>query len=188
MAAADGLVLIESSGIKVITDQFFTRREWAKLNPSTMLCAVWDECIFMFYDNGTTKGGYVLSGDGLTTTAIYATAAYTDPVTGSLFLCVDDKIVKFDAGATGQFKWHSKRNMIQWPQNLGVCQVLADAYPVIAKVYADGNLTDTKTVLSDDPFRLSSGFRARSLEIELTGSARVSMAALADEMGELLNV
>jgi hypothetical protein len=188
-AAADGLVSIDYSGPKVLTDQLFTRRDWMALNPASMMICVWDERIFMFYDNGVTKGGLILDqANGLTTTDIYATAAFTDPVTGSLFLAVDDKIVKWDAGLEGTYTWKSRQETLPIPQNFGWGQVLATSYPLVANVYADGVLSHTETVASDLPFRLPSGFRARYWEIELVGKGRVRQAALADSSAELQGV
>ena len=184
-AAADGLVIIDSTGAKVISDDYFTRREWSALKPSSMMCAVWDERIFVFYDNGTSRGGYIFANDGLTTTDIYATAAFTDPVTGSLFLCVDDKIVKWDSGLAGKFQWKSRRRQVPIPKNFSYGQVLASVYPVTVNIYADGVLMNSQAVADDSSFRLPSGFRARYWEIELLGSERVFMVVIADTIEEL---
>lgn len=189
-AAADGLVCIDSSGPRVLTDQLFTRREWKLLNPSTMLCAIWDERIFMFCEKDGVPGGYILdAANGLTTTSIYATAAFTDPVTGSLFLAVNDKIVKWDDGAAEVCRWKSRRETLPMPKNFAYGQVLATAYPLTIKIYADGALAHTHSVTSDAPFRLPSGFRARYWEVELLLSVgRALYAALADSTQELQNV
>jgi hypothetical protein len=188
-AAADGLVSITAAGPQVLTDQLFTRREWAALNPASMLCCVWDERIFMFYDTGAVKGGLILDqANGLTATDIHATAAFTDPVTGALFLCVDGDIVKWDAGPVGQYQWKSRQEVVPLPQNFGYGQVLATAYPLTLNVYADGVLQHAQTVTSDLPFRLPAGFRARYWEIELLGAGRVRQATLADSAAELQSV
>lgn len=188
-AAADGLVSIDYSGPKVLTDAYFTRQEWASFNPSSMRVCVWDERIFMFYDNGT-KGCLILDQvNGLTTSTVHATATFTDPVTGSLFLCVNNKIVKWDGGLTaGTYLWRSRRETLPQPKNLCLGQVLANTYPVTMRVYADSVLKHTQTVADDVPFRLPAGFRARYWEIELEGSGRVLAASLADSSQELQNV
>ena len=134
------------------------------------------------------RGGYILSSDGLTTTGVYATSAFTDPVTGSLFLCVNDKIVKWDAGLVGQFQWRSRKQGVVVPTNFSYGQVLSTAYPVTMNVYADGVISNTVTVANDQPFRLSSGFRARYWEIELLGSGFVSFVSIADTVEELQRV
>lgn len=187
-AASDGLVVVDHSGPKVLSDELFTRREWSALNPASMVCAVWDERIFVFYDNGVARGGYIFAGDGLTTTSVYATAAFTDPVTGSLFLCVDDKIVKWDAGLAGEFTWESRREQVPVPKNFAYGQVLAAAYPITVSIYADGALAHQQIVVDDKPFRLPSGFRARYWGLKLKGFARTFAAVIADTVGELQSV
>lgn len=187
-AAADGLVLIDGGGPKVLTEAYFTRREWQALAPASMLCAVWDERVFVFYDNGTSRGGFILDGEGLTTTDVHATAAYTDPVTGALFLAVGDKIVKWDDGAAGSFAWRSRRLSVPAPKNFAFGQALAAAYPLTLEVFADGVSRHVRTVADERPFRLPGGFKARYWEIRLTGSARVFAAMLADTAQELQHV
>lgn len=189
-AAADGLAFIDYSGPKVLTDQLFTRREWALLNPASMMVCVWDERIFMFYRvDDNNKGCYILDqANGLTRSDVYATAHFTDPVTGSLFLAVDDKIVKWDAGAQGQYTWRSRQEVLPMPTNFGYGQVLATAYPLTMNVYGDGALKHSQTVTSELAFRLPSGFRSRYWELELIGGGRVRSAVLADSAAELQSV
>ena len=219
-AAADGLVLIDASGPRVLTDQLYTRREWNALNPSSMLCAVWDERILIFYNTGSVQAGLILDQqNGLTSVSLYATAAYTDPVTNSLFLVIDGALVKWDGGPVGTFVWKSKKNVLNMPHNFSFAQVIANSYPVSMGVYAspieDNNgvpcaiaaaailtakgisgvtAVDASTLLyvhsatSSRPFRLPSGFRARTWELGLSGSGRVISAALADSAQELQSV
>lgn len=188
-AAADGLVAIDYNGPKVITEALFTRREWQLLNPSSMMCCVWDERIFMFYDTGSVQGGLILDAtNGLTTTDVYATAAFTDPVTGDLFLVVNGVLVKWDAGAVGTFRWKSRRDVQMMPKNFAYGQVVATQYPITMKVYAEDVLSHTQTVTDANPFRLPSGFRARYWEVELLGAGRVLSAVLADSAVEIQNV
>lgn len=190
-AAADGLVSIDYTGANVITDQLFTRREWAMFNPASMMVCVWDERIFMFYRvSEEVKGCLILDRqNGLTTSDVYATAHFTDPVTGSLFLMVGNSIVKWDAGGVGQCQWKSRQEVLPAPKNFGYGQVLATAYPLTMNAYADGALVHSQVVASDQPFRLPSGFRARYWEVELiVNSGRVRQAVLADSAAELQSV
>lgn len=209
-AAADGLVCIDNSGARVLTDGLMTRREWQGVNPSSMLCAVWDEKIFIFFKFGEAQGGLILDlANGLTLTDVYATAAYTDPVTGSLFLCVNDRIVKWDAGLAGSFKWWSRKVNISILHNFAYGQVLASSYPQKMIVHADiedatkataivaacpslvaegTKVKYTATATDSQPFRLPGGFSARYWEVEMIGSGKVFAAMLADSVGELQRV
>lgn len=187
-AAADGLVQISGTGVTVLTDALYTRREWNALNPSSMLCAVWDEKIFIFYDNGTKAGLILDMANGLTSTTVHAQAAFTDPVTGALFLVVGSKIVKWDGGAAGTFTWKSRKEILPMVTNFSFGQILASAYPLTAKIYADGVLKHTATVTSELPFRLPAGFKSRYWEVEISGSGRVFSAQMAESGEELQRV
>jgi hypothetical protein len=192
-ASPDGLVSIGASGTKVLTDKLMTRLEWQAYNPSSMLCAVWDDRIFMFYDNGATQGCLCLDGNqGLVTSTVYATAAYTDPITGSLYLYTPatSTIVKWNAGSLLTYKWKSKS--FQHPNyvNFAWGQVLANSYPVTLNVYANnsGTAVATKTVTSSAPFRLPSGFKSKYWELELVGSASVLEVMVAENLEEIKSV
>jgi len=188
-AAADGLILIDANGPKVLTEALFTRREWELYNPSSMVCAIWDEKIFMFYDTLSVQGGLILDVQaGLTTTDVYATSAFTDPVTNSLFLGRYGTITKWDGGTAGTYTWKSRKLNMPLPRNFAYGQVLADNYPVTALLYADDALVHTQTVVDDKPFRLPGGFRARYWELTLVGTGKVFSAYLADTTMDLQSV
>jgi hypothetical protein len=147
----------------------------------------------MFYDNGATQGCLCLDGNqGLVTSTVYATAAYTDPITGSLYLYTPatSTIVKWNAGSLLTYKWKSKS--FQHPNyvNFAWGQVLANSYPVTLNVYANnsGTAVATKTVTSSAPFRLPSGFKSKYWELELVGSASVLEVMVAENLEEIKSV
>lgn len=206
-AAADGLVQISPSGVTVMTESLMTRREWSDYNPASMMFVVWDEKVFIFYEKlGGSKGGLILDvAFGLSAIADHATAAYTDPVTGSLFLVLSNNsafpnradILKWDAGAASTFTWKSGKRSTPIPHNFAFGQVLADTYPITVTItatksvnsaYVDNTITKTYTVTDDKPFRLYSGFKARVWEMTITGSGKVFAAYIADSTQELQSV
>lgn len=52
--------------------------------------------------------------------------------------------------------------------------------------YVDGKLRFTKTIVDSKPFRLPSGFRGETVEIELKSNSHVHSVILASSMGELV--
>jgi hypothetical protein len=184
-AAPDGLALVGSGRAEIITKDVLDFDYWQGLNPSSIHGYLFDSLYVGFYNNGNT-GGFIFdpkSGD-FTLISTYATAGYTDPATGDLYLCVNGVIVKWDAGATYSTPvWKSKPWLAPRPTNFGAAQVFAPAYPVTLKVYADGTLKHTQTVASSAPFRLPAGFLADKWEFEATGE--VTSIAMASTMGEL---
>jgi len=188
-ASPEGLISIGINGVNNLTEKLMTRLEWQVYNPSSMLCAVWDDRIFMFYDTGTKQGCLTLDGkQGLVETDIYATAVYSDLVTGSLYLAVANNIVKWNAGTSLTYTWKSKQFTHPNFVNFSWGQVLAKTYPLTMKVYADNNLVSTTTVSSASAFRLPSGFKSRYWEIQLEGSAPILTALIAESMEDLKSV
>ena len=188
-ASPDGLISIGANGVQVLTEDIMTRLEWQKYNPSSMMCAVWDDRVFMFYDNGTTQGCLTLDNkQGLVETDVYATAVYNDNVTGSLYLAISNKIVKWNAGDKLTYTWKSKQYTHPNYVNFAWGQVLATSYPVTLRVYGEDELRAERVVTSTKPFRLPSGFKCRYWELELTGTNPVIQALVSETMEELKNV
>lgn len=190
-ASPDGLVSIGPNGAKVITEALMTREEWDAYKPSSMMCALWDDRIFIFYDTGTVRGSLLLDGkQGLTESTVFATAAYNDLVNGKLYLCINNVITEWNAGTALTYTWKSK--LFTHPNfvNFAWGQVLAEAYPVTLNAYINDNDTPvyTYTVADAEPFRLQSGFKARYWEIELVGSTTVYSVTFAESIDELKNV
>ena len=187
-ASPDGLVSIGQNGTKVLTETVMTRLEWQEYNPKSMMCAVWDDRIFIFYDTGAKRGCLALDNkQGLVESAVYATAAYNDLVTGNLYLAVDDKIVKWNEGEYLTYTWRSKVFTHPYFVNFSWGQVLADDYPVNIRIYANLNpepVTEI-SVQSWTPFRLPSGFKAKYWEVELVGSVSVNEVIIAEAIEEL---
>lgn len=188
-ASPDGLISIGQSGTKVLTETIMTRLEWQQYNPKSMLCAVWDDRIFMFYDTGTKQGCLCLDNkQGLVESDVYATAVYNDPVTGDLYLAIGDKIKRWNGGTALTYTWKSK--YFTHPNFVNFCwgQVLASSYPVVLNVYANQTLVASKIVDSITPFRLPSGYKAKYWELELIGNTNIQEVVIAESIAELRNV
>lgn len=111
------------------------------------------------------------------------TTGFSDLRSGKLFLSIGsaNSIYTFDDEHNYPLtaQWKSKRFTVAKPTNFAAAWVDADSYPVTLKVYADGTLKDTKTVASKQPVKLSSGFKARDWELELTTTKNVRSVAIA---------
>lgn len=191
--ATDGLMAAGVSGVQLLTGELLGVTEWRNLIAGMSFNAA------MHYDNqymamtGTAGAGYsnyildprtgdLTTFDGVGTT----TCGFNDPATGTLYLCDGTNITKWDAGATNlTMTWKSKLFTLPLPHNMGAAQVIADAYPVTCKVYADGVLKHTQTVASSEPFRLPSGFKATKWQLALSGTNTITAAMLASTMAEL---
>lgn len=193
-ASPDGLVMIGSGGMNVVTAGLLSRKQWLEYNPSSMRGVIHDGRYHCFYTktNGTRgtlifdfsgQGAKLVSHDVHAANAV--TAAHTDPRTDTLYLAQQGNIVAFDSGSNMTFTWRSKTFRMPFPINMGVGQVIADAYPVTMRVYADGVLKTEKTVTDNNAFRLTSGFRATDWSFEVVAETRVTMACVSTSVEEL---
>ena len=69
--------------------------------------------------------------------------------------------------------------------NLGAASVDAAAYPVTFKLYADGVLKFTQTVLDRYAFRMPAGYRSRRIHFTVTGTGIVRDVEIASTMAEI---
>ena len=186
-ASPDGLVMIGSGGIDIVTKSLLTPEQWREYNPSSIKASVNEQrYIGLFTKTDGTRGVMIFdfsgSGATFTTTDINSGAAITamhhDARTDTLYLAQGANIVRYDRGSALTYTWKSKTFRAAYPMNFGFGQLVADAYPVTMKVYADGQLKATKTVNDNNLFRLPSGFRAMDWEIELSGTAKITQAMI----------
>lgn len=193
-ASPDGLVMAGSSGIDLITKGLFNKKQWESYNPSSIKSVIHDNRYLAFYTklDGTRgvlvfdfsgQGALLLESDINATTAV--TALHSDPRTDTLYMAQGSDIVRYDAGSALTYAWKSKNFRMPFPINLGVGQVVAGAYPVTLKVYAEGVLRATKTVTDANVFRLPGGFRATDWAFELNGTSSVTFAGISTSVEEL---
>lgn len=191
-ASPDGLVSI-GNGASVVTRSALSRDQWQAYAPSSMDLYAYNGRVHCFYNTGSVRGELIfdLSGQGavFTTSTLSAatavSAGYFDPRSDTLYLAQGNAIWRFDQGAPLTATWRSKLYRLPHPQNLGVGQVRAASYPVTLRVYADGVLKHTQTVVQSDHFSLPSGFRGLDWEFEIDTTTEVSEVILATTASEL---
>lgn len=169
-ASPDGLCSIGTSGTMVLTEGLFLPEDWRALAPETMLGA-WHEGYYVgFYDPGGGVRGFMFNptvGEWIDLPALEATAVYRDTVTDALYVCVDDQIHKWRAGADLTYTW--KSNTVVTPlMDFAVARVTGD-YPLTFKMYRGDVARITKTVNSDEPFKLPAGL-GREWAVEVSGA------------------
>lgn len=192
-ASPDGLILVSVTGqVQNLTAALFSRDEWQALVPSSIDGYFHDGRYFGFYNTGTAQGGFIFDpaqGTGaFTFIDTYATAGYADLLQDALYLKVGSSIVKWGASTSFQsYTWKSAVFELTVPSNPACAQVVARSYPATFNLYADGALKHTQVVTNADPFWLPSGYRARFLEVEITGTGEVLAVHVASSPQELKN-
>lgn len=189
-AAPDGLMLLSPGGSRIITQDYFSFRQWqAYFKPETIHAYQQDNQYIAFFDNGTTKGGFIfdIPSRQFILHDLYATAGYQDLQRDKLFLALEDRtLVVWQGGNPKSYVWRSKKFTLPQDMSFACAQLEAEAYPMTVKVYADGSLIHTQTVQSRNPFRLPAK-RGRDWEVQIEGSSEVFSVAIANSMSELAN-
>lgn len=189
-ASPDGLVLLSSSGSRVLTEQMFTRAQWqATFNPTSIHAYQHDMKYVAFYTVGNTTGGFIfdLTTGQMILHTLYATAGYNDLQADKLYTAFSDRTVKiWLAGSALSYTWKSKKFTMPQIMGFSCAQVEAEAYPVTAKIYSDGMLVHTQTVASRTPFRLPVT-PGRDWEFQIEGNTEVFAVLVAQSMEELAN-
>lgn len=172
-ASPDGLCSLGVSGEKVLTAELFTPEDWRALKPETMLGA-WHEGYYIgFYDPGDGVRGFAFNfaaQEWVDLPDLAATAVYRDTVTDALYVCVSDAVHKWRDGGDQVFTWRSSEYVTPL-MDFVVARVTGD-YPITFKLYKNNTLKLTKTVSSDEPFKLPASL-ARSWSVGVSGSNQV---------------
>jgi hypothetical protein len=186
----DGLVLITSNGVKVITETLFSRDQWLALKPSSFVAVQWEGKYLCSYDTGTEEGSFALDPASPDAGVVFYdtvfTAAYNYLADDYLYLLVGSNIVTWDSSATAlSYTWRSGKLQSPRPMNAGVMQVRADTYPVTAAVYADGTRRYRTIVYDAKPVRLPAGYLGELWEAEITGTGEVYEVIFAETVSDL---
>ena len=187
-ASDQGIAFIGNGGYDLVTKSHFTEREWKLYDPSSIHAYRWKNRYVGFYDNGTEQGGFIFDFQTLELRELdfYATAGYTNPKNGELYLAIGDEVYKLDSGATDLIMLHkSKVYTTERPANMAYARVEAENYPVTFKMYADGVLRKEKIVKNNRVFSLPTGYTARDFEFEFGGTNAVKGFGVATLVEEL---
>lgn len=188
-ASEDGLCWYGAGGARILTQGVMTREDWQALLPSSIIGCAYEGLYLGSYDNGSGRKGFFVDPNGAQGIYFLSTgysAMHFDKLRDQLYvLDANGSVQKWDAGSAMTATFKSKEFRQQQPVCFSCAQVIADAYPLTVKVYADGALKHTQTVTSADAFRLPGGFLAQTWQVEITTTAAVQGVTLANSMSEL---
>jgi hypothetical protein len=187
-ASPDGLCLANTGGVQLITANHFTREDWQKLKPESMIGAHHEQTYYFMYDTGTVSGCYALHAETgkLTTLTATGSAFFTDVLSDRLFTVQGTSIVAMFSGATYRTGiWRSK--VVVLPSHAGFAWLTVESdfsAGVTVRLYGDGVLVHTVTLTSRAPVRLPSG-RYLEYEIEVESTTRWNALTMASSTAEL---
>lgn len=189
-ATPDGLAVVGGEGFEMISEPFMTQEEWRLYNPSSILGVAHDGRYIGFFEReDLTKGGFIFDKDnGFRELSFHATAAKTDLLTDTLYLCDNKALTSYDRGATPlSYTWKSKVFELR-PMSFSCARAIGgfDAgLSLNLKVTADGATVFNGAVTSPDHFRLASLGLAREWQVEVSGTVPLQEIALATSSEEL---
>ena len=200
-ASPDGLVYISAAGVELKTEPLMTRMQWQALKPSSIHAYQHDNLYYGFYDNGTTKAGFILDPSSMHFVGLdqYATAGYNDLETDALYLALPSsgntnaQIVRWDYDSADEdYLWKSKKYVFKKPLPLACGKVIVTSGSVTVSVYADGVAlaiapaagTTLSLTESNPVFRLPP-ILATDWEVEVSGTGVVEAIILADSISSL---
>jgi hypothetical protein len=137
----------------------------------------------MLVFDSTGQSPFLTTTDLNSSTAI--TAAYSDARTDTLYLAQGTNIVRYNSGTPLTYTWRSKVFRVSAPISMGVAAVEASAFPVTLKIIVDGQVKETASVASREPFRLGGGYRATEFQFEVIGNVEVRRLRMASSMQEI---
>ena len=194
-AGPDGLMAINGSEVRNLTQDMLTRAQWQEYNPTTIIGG---------HSEGRYVGSYLVGGtrkafifDTITNDfvdlSISAVGFYTDLRTDTLkFVDTAGNIKQWNRGTTTKsYFWKSKVFQLPMPSLFGAAQVVAYSYPVTFKLYdydTGTQIGGSISVTAQNPFRLPSGARYQNLQITLEGTGSVATVAVSTSIGELKEI
>lgn len=186
-ASEDGLCWYGAGGARVLTNGIMLREDWQALVPSSIIGKMYEGLYLGSYDDGSGRKGFLIdpNGGGIYFLDTGYTAMHFDSLKDQLYVLTGTNIGKWDTGTSMTYRSRSKPFRQGSPINYGAAVVVANAYPVTFRLYADGSLKHTQTVADRNPFRLPSGYRAFEFQIELEGTNPVQDVAIATSVEEL---
>ena len=133
-ASPNGIVKIAQGFAGVATNGLFTRDEWQRKKPATMLGAILDGAYYLFWEDTTAEIQRCLILDrnevasALTETSVYTEAVFVDPTTAQLYFSNNDEISEWEGNPNSflSYEWLSKLFILPRPINLSALQVEAN--------------------------------------------------------------
>lgn len=214
-AGPDGLVRVGNGDAQVVTAGIVSAKQWiADFHADTIRAFEHEGTYVAFWYSGGVQGGFVFdprNAENALSTLLLSTevrGGWVNPVDGQLYVIVGDKIRKYRASDTAlTMTWKSKKFVTPGPISYPWLAVHAEAYPVEAKVWADGVLlahyslsksgsvyTQTTTVpgaisttaIGTRPIMRLPPACAREWEVQVSGATVVHEVTLAQSVEEFV--
>lgn len=125
-----GMASVNIDGVGIMTDNFFTKDEWQKYQPSSILTTLAFGRIYLsFSREDKSMAMLIIDGDLLVTADIVAWELYTDESTGELYITDPNGIKEWDSIKSYPLNnnWRSKDFILTKPVNIGAAKIDFDS-------------------------------------------------------------
>jgi hypothetical protein len=190
-ASPDGLVATTANDMRVITGDYLTREQWKAYNPSSMR-GFYYEGMYLGFSTSLASIPIGFIFDLRTEKPILTTLTGFNIIGGCNDLASDllylltsaGQICAWNAGNSQAWTWKSKLQYIPTPQCPGALRIYSNG-AVTYKLYGDGTQVATGSVSNNSIVRLPANYRAKTFQMELSGSATVNSFSIANTISEL---
>lgn len=185
----DGLVVVSSGGASIVTDKLYTRPDWQKLSPVTLLGGQYAGRYFASYEyveiDGSVSSGVQiidLTGDQpfVLRGGQKAEAFHYNLESGSLFVLYGKNVYEWDAiGQVNEIMtWRSKRVVLPAPASFGA--ILVDGGAPMTAEQKQAEIDAINAVIAANALKLSQGMGS-----EINGAVMDGFAFNGDSLPEL---
>lgn len=189
-ATNEGLAVYSpTSGAQLITQNVFESDTWnAVLDPTTIVAGYYRDQYFASHSSGGfTYAPDQQTGGQLVTLDDVFTASHYDALNNIFYFTngTDGTVYEWDdpTQARQTVQWRSKVIVSKDYVNFGAARIMADftaGKAITFRLYADKGLVFSTQVTDNKPFRLPSGYRSDTYEVEVLSDIRVRSIHMAE--------
>ena len=181
----NGLVFVKGASATLMTEPFYTRKEWTAINPSTMRSGVFNRNFYMWTD--TT--GLIFDLDektiGFVNNTLTVSGVYSDLETDELYAIVGTDIVKWEGSTTTKTGyWKSFEMTFDKTFTPRLYRVVASAYPVNLEFWAEGALVKTVSVPDTQVHTVPATRQELHWQVAVSTENEVDQIIIADSSSE----
>lgn len=198
--APDGLYMVNSSGLKKVTEDIYTNRQWWDMGPESVHCTWYNGNLYVFWQNKKDITIIDFNRVDIVTLDLNKPfyCSYKDSKNDILYLVVfnsntnEYEIYKIAKRLTSyDYTYQTREFILPYPVNYNTAQVYGEYDNNIYQsqstlnIYVNGGLVFSKTVTGPEAFRLPP-FYARSISFEIIGQLPIDMLSIATSPKELM--
>tara|TARA_R110000824_G_scaffold7514_3_gene34016 strand:+ start:8070 stop:10001 length:1932 start_codon:yes stop_codon:yes gene_type:complete len=181
----NGIVFVHGTNASLVTEPFYTRKEWTAINPSTMRSGVFNRNLYMWTDTAGLIFDLDEKTSGFVNNTLTVSGVYSDLETDELYAIVGENIVKWEGSTTTKTGyWKSFEMTFDKTFTPRLYRVVASAYPVNLEFWAEGALVKTVSVPDTQVHTVPATRPELHWQVAVSTESEVDQIIIADASGE----